>query len=198
VNPLRRFLKRYRGHLLHLYAEEYVGWLLRGLPGPEGMVLRGLFYRLLFKRTASLPLIYAGVYLTHTYGLEVGRHFSVNSGSLLDARGGIRVGNWVMVGPQVAIVSSEHDYMQTERPMASLDHQMRPVVIEDDVWIGAHAFIRGGIKIGQGAVIAAGAMVVADVAPWDIVGGVPAKVIGHRRPGRSADMPEQLTTLSAS
>jgi acetyltransferase-like isoleucine patch superfamily enzyme len=180
VHSLRRFVKRYRGRLLHLYVEEYLGWLLRSLPGPEGMALRALLYRFLLKGVKSSPLIYSGVYLTHTYGIEVGRNFSVNSGSLLDGRGGIRIGDWVMVGPQVVIVSSEHDYLQTDGPMASVDHQMRPVVIEDDVWIGAHAFIRGGTIIGRGAVVAAGAMVVTDVGSGDIVAGVPAKVVGHR------------------
>jgi acetyltransferase-like isoleucine patch superfamily enzyme len=66
--------------------------------------------------------------------------------------------------------------------MTSLDHILKPVVIEDDVWIGAHVFIRGGVRIGKGAVIAAGAVVVEDVMEYQIVGGVPAKVIGDREP----------------
>jgi acetyltransferase-like isoleucine patch superfamily enzyme len=184
VSAVGRFVRRYRGRLLHIYLEEYLGWLTRSLPGPEGMALRALVSRLLFKRVAASPLIYAGVYFTHTYGIEVGRHFSVNTGTLLDGRGGIRIGDWVMVGPQVVIVSSEHQHRQTDRPMASLDHEMRPVVIEDDVWIGAHAFIRGGIRIGRGAVVAAGSMVVNDVEPGAVVAGVPARVVGSR--GRPA------------
>jgi galactoside O-acetyltransferase len=95
-----------------------------------------------------------------------------------------------MVGPHVVIVSSEHQYAQTDRPMASVDHEMRPVVIEDDVWIGAHAVIRGGTTIGRGAVIAAGTVVVNDVAPGDIVAGVPAKVVGHRGESSRSASPE--------
>jgi acetyltransferase-like isoleucine patch superfamily enzyme len=54
-------------------------------------------------------------------------------------------------------------------------------VIGNDVWIGAHAVINGGVRIGDGVVIAAGAVVTRDVEPYKIVGGVPAAVIGDRR-----------------
>jgi acetyltransferase-like isoleucine patch superfamily enzyme len=187
VHSLRRFARRYKGRLLHLYAEEYVGWLTRSLPGPEGLALRGLAYRMLFKSLKGSPLIYAGAYFTHTYGIEVGRHFSVNSGALIDGRGGIRIGDWVMIGPHAVITSSEHQNAPLGTPMASVDHSMKALEIEDDVWIGAHAFIRGGIRVGRGAIVAAGAVVVGDVPPGTIVGGVPAKVIGMRDDRAHAD-----------
>jgi acetyltransferase-like isoleucine patch superfamily enzyme len=58
----------------------------------------------------------------------------------------------------------------------------KPVAIGDDVWIGAGAVILPGVQIGDHAVIGSCALVRKDVAPWSIVGGVPAKVIGDRRP----------------
>jgi acetyltransferase-like isoleucine patch superfamily enzyme len=64
--------------------------------------------------------------------------------------------------------------------MTSLDHIMAPVVIKDDVWIGAHVCIPGGVTIGRGAVVAAGAVVTKDVEDNMIVAGVPAKSIGKR------------------
>ena len=54
------------------------------------------------------------------------------------------------------------------------------IILEDDVWIGQRAMIMSGIRIGQGAVVAAGAVVTKDVPPYAIVGGVPAKVIRYR------------------
>jgi acetyltransferase-like isoleucine patch superfamily enzyme len=65
--------------------------------------------------------------------------------------------------------------------MATRDHEMVPVKIGNDVWIGAHAVITGGIRIGNGAVISAGAVVTQNVDDYQIVGGVPARVIGDRR-----------------
>jgi acetyltransferase-like isoleucine patch superfamily enzyme len=85
-----------------------------------------------------------------------------------------------MVGPHTAIYSSGHNFTQLDRPMTSLDHIMSPVVIKNDVWIGAHVCIPGGITIGQGAVVAAGAVVTKDVEDYMIVSGVPAKSIGKR------------------
>lgn len=180
MSSIIRFIKFYRAHLLHLWLEEFFGWLLRSLPGLFGMTLRWGLYRLLFAELKSFCTIYPGVYLTHTYGLKVGRGFSPNSGALIDARGGIEIGDHVMVGPYAVIVSSNHAHHQTDAPMATLNHVMAPVKIGNDVWIGAHAVIRGGITIGDGVVISAGAVVTKDVADYQIVGGVPAQAIGSR------------------
>ena len=178
--PIGRFRKRYSGHLSHIWVEEYVGWLTRNLPSMEGMLVRYGLYKLLFKKIESFALIYPGVYFTHTYGIEIGNHFSVNSGAILDGRGGIKIGNGVMIGPHAAIYSSGHNFAQLDRPMTNLDHIMAPVVISDDVWIGAHVCIPGGITIGRGAVVAAGAVVVKDIEANTIVAGVPANTIRKR------------------
>ncbi|MBC2717950.1 MAG: acyltransferase [Desulfobacteraceae bacterium] len=144
------------------------------------MLIRWGLYRLLFKELKSFPLIYPNVFLTHTYGLKVGKSFSINSGALIDARGGVTMGDSVMVGPYAVIISSEHDFKQIDSPMSSRNHILKPVVISDDVWIGTHAVIKAGVTIGTGAVISAGAVVTRDVGAYQIVGGVPAKVIGDR------------------
>ena len=76
--------------------------------------------------------------------------------------------------------------------MTTCDHILRPLVIQDDVWIGAHACIPGGVTIGQGAIVAAGAVVVKDVEARSIVGGVPARVIGRRSAGMPPMQHESL------
>jgi len=146
----------------------------------EGMFVRHVLYKLVFKNIKSLAHIYSGVYFTHTYGIDVGHRFSVNSGAILDGRGGITIGDDVMIGPHTAIYSSGHNFTQPDRPMTSLDHIMAPVVIGNDVWIGAHVCIPGGITIGRGAVIAAGSVVTKDVEEYTIVSGIPAQAIGKR------------------
>jgi acetyltransferase-like isoleucine patch superfamily enzyme len=182
INPLSRFRKRYSGHLIRLWAEEYIGWITRNLPSFEGMLIRYGLYRLLFKEIKSFAFIYPGVYFNHTYGIKVGHRFSVNSGAIIDGRGGITIGDDVMIGPHAVIYSSDHDIMQPDQPMTGLDHILKPVVIEDNVWIGAHASIPGGIVIGKGVIVAAGAVVVDDVADNCIVTGVPARITGKRSP----------------
>lgn len=177
---IKRFILKYQGQLIHLWCEEFFGWLVRSLPGLFGMTLRWGLYRLLFAQLKSFCTIYPGVYLTHTYGLKVGRGFSPNTGALIDARGGIEIGDHVMIGPYAVIVSSDHAFRQTDVPMASVDHVMAKVTIGNDVWIGAHAVITAGITIGNGVVVSAGAVVTKDVADYQIVGGVPARVIGQR------------------
>ena len=186
MSRLRRFSQRYRGHLMHLAVEEHLAWLFRSLPGPVGVLARWAFYRVLFAKLDAFAIFYPGVYVSHSYGIRVGSGFSVNTGALIDGRGGIDIGNDVLIGPYAVINSSEHAHKQLELPMTAVDHVMAPVKIGDDVWIGAHAVVTGGVEIGSGAVVAAGAVVTADVAPCTIVGGVPAVLIGERRAERDA------------
>ena len=180
MGPVERFFRKYQSNVVHLLFEEYSGFLTRSLPGLEGILTRRLIYRRLFKALGKSSLIYAGVYLTHTYGIEAGNNLSINTGALLDGRGGIQLGNGVMIGPYAVLVSSSHQFEDITIPMTSLDHIMQPLVIEDDVWIGAHAFIKGGIRIGRGSIIAAGAVVNKDVADYTVVAGVPAVVVSDR------------------
>jgi len=181
MGPVQRFLKKYQKNVFHLLLEEYLGFLTRSLPGIEGMIVRRGIYRLLCKKLGKSSLIYAGAYLTHAYGIEIGDKFSINSGALIDGRGRIKIGNGVMVGPNSVIVSSRHQFEKTDIPMTSLDHIMQPVAIDDDVWIGALAFVKGGVRIGKGAVISAGTAVLADVPEYAIVTGVPAIITGYRK-----------------
>ena len=167
--------------LIHIWAEELFGWLTRSFPGLTGLLARGLYSKVLFKKVGTLPLIYPGVYFSHTYGIEVGKNFAINSGSVVDGRGGITIGNNVLFGPNVSIMSSEHQYKKTDTPIIELNHLMAKVKIHDDVWIGTNAVITAGIEIGKGAVVGAGVVVTKDVSEFSVVGGVPANVIGARK-----------------
>jgi maltose O-acetyltransferase len=178
---IKRFFLHYRKHLIHLWVEEVAGWILRSLPGLVGMTLRWALYRMLFKELKSFSLIYPGTYLTHTYGISAGKSLSINSGAFIDARGGVFIGDNVMIGPFAVITSSNHAYKQVDAPMNTFDHILSPVVIGNDVWIGAHAVISAGVRIGNGVVVSAGAVVTKDVDNYQIVGGIPAKVIKNRK-----------------
>lgn len=112
----------------------------------------------------------------HTdFGLNthVGDGVFINSGCHFQDQGGIYLGDHVLVGHNVVIATLDHDMDPQKRGTL----HCAPVVIGNDVWIGVSATITRGVTIGDGAIIAAGAVVTRDVAPRTIVGGVPAREI---------------------
>jgi len=92
------------------------------------------------------------------------------------------IGDNVMMGPDVLIITRNHEFKDLSVPMNRQGMKKHePVIIEDDVWIGARVIILPGVRIGKGSIIGAGAVVTKDVEPYTIVGGVPARVIGSRK-----------------
>jgi len=93
----------------------------------------------------------------------------------------VELGQYAMIASNVAIVGSDHRFDQPGVPMIfSGRPELRPTVIETDVWVGHGATIMAGVRIGRGAIIAAGAVVTKDVPPYEIFAGVPARKIGER------------------
>lgn len=118
----------------------------------------------------------------------IGSNSQINPFTVIIAYGGVTIGANVMVAPHCMIVASNHDFVQTKIPMRFAEPiSAGPIVIEDDVWIGAHSTITDGVRIGTGAVVAANSVVTRDVAPFDIVAGVPARKIGNRLTWKKAD-----------
>lgn len=112
-------------------------------------------------------------------GIVTGRCCWIGVGTLLSAgRGGIFIGDEVLIGPNVTVVTGDHDFRSFESSTIDQKYLGRPIQIGNNVWVGAHSVILGGVTIGDRAVIAAGAVVTKNVAPYEVVGGVPAKRIG--------------------
>lgn len=109
----------------------------------------------------------------------IGARTTVGFHTLMYASKRIEIGDDCMIAPFVYIVDSDHE-MRLGQPMNQQPNAAMPVKIGSDVWIGAHAVILKGVTIGDGAVVAAGAVVREDVPPYCIVGGVPARVLGQR------------------
>jgi len=108
----------------------------------------------------------------------LGKRNVINFGCLFDGRSfAIRIGSDVSIGPEAAILTLGHD-PQCE----NFADKGAEVTIGDHVWICYRAIILPGVKIGEGAVVGAGAVVSRDVPPFTIVAGSPAKEIGSRRP----------------
>ncbi len=165
-----------------LFLEDYVAWIFRYLPGFEGFTARYLFYKLLCKKMSSFPFIFPGAHLQHCYGIEAGKNLNLNRGVHIYGRGGVKFGDYVLIGPNVVITSSQHKYDIKGVPILFQGHELQPVVIGNDVWIGANVVILPGVTVGDGTIIGAGAIVTDDTDPYSIVGGVPAQKIGERTP----------------
>ena len=114
------------------------------------------------------------VYTDHGVNIRIGKNVFVNQGCRLNDIGGIEIGDDVMLGPSVSLLTSGHPVDPARR---RTEITSAPIRVGKNVWIGASALIMQGVTIGDDAVIAAGAVVTRDVAARTIVGGVPARVI---------------------
>jgi acetyltransferase-like isoleucine patch superfamily enzyme len=106
--------------------------------------------------------------------VDLGDRVFVNRGALITARADISIGDDVLIGPYVVINSGDHNYSDLIQSIGSQGHKTGPITIGNDVWLGAHCVILRDVTVGDGAVVAAGAVVIADVPPQTLVAGVPA------------------------
>ena len=105
--------------------------------------------------------------------IHLGRDVFVNAGCKFQDQGGIYLGDRVLVGQNVVLATLNHGM----DPARRADLHPAPIRIGDDVWIGANATVLPGVTIGDGVIVAAGAVVTRDVPAMTVVGGVPARVI---------------------
>lgn len=105
-----------------------------------------------------------------------------NSGIGLNARiGSVRIGSNVMMGPDVMILSRNHNYDRIDIPSKFQGNaEEEPVIVEDDVWIGARVIILPGVHVGKGVIIGAGAVVTKNMPNYSIAAGNPARVVRMR------------------
>ena len=165
---------------LVVYLDEWLGAILRPIPGLIGAGLRWAYCRLVFARLDGFCFIRPGARITHSYGMSVGRNLHLNGGTFIDARGGLTLGDDVLIGPNAVLLTSQHHWTDPSRPIVVQGHQMAPTTVGDDVWVGANAVILPGVVIGSGTVVGAGAVVTKDTEPYSIVAGIPARAVGSR------------------
>lgn len=105
--------------------------------------------------------------------ITVGKKVFINAGCCFQDQGGITIGDESLIGHQVVLATLNHEYGVSKRA----GMVPAPIHIGKRVWIGAHATVLPGVTIGDGAIVAAGAVVTKDVPAYTIVGGVPARII---------------------
>jgi maltose O-acetyltransferase len=136
---------------------------------------RALVCKQIFQSSGRNVNVEHGAYFGSGRFIQIGD----NSGIGVDCHvpANIRIGNDVMMGPDVLIIGRNHRFDDISKPMRLQGYKdAPPVVIEDDVWLGTRAIILPGIRIGRGAIIGAGAVVTKDVPPFAICAGNPACV----------------------
>jgi acetyltransferase-like isoleucine patch superfamily enzyme len=112
--------------------------------------------------------------------LRIGEDCSINSGTIFGLTCDLTIGNYVLIADNVSFRTADHEFADPDIPILIQGERRAPIIVEDDVWIGANVTILRGVRIGKGAIVGANAVVTNDVAPFAIVGGVPARVIGNR------------------
>ena len=142
--------------------------------------IRQFYWANRLKSCGSNFICCSGVTIHGAKKMVVGNDVRIGEGSYIKANGGLKFGNNIQTGPQIFIWTANHNYYAPEK--LPFDDVMisRPVTIEDNVWIGAKSIIVPGVTIGEGAVVAMGAVVTKDVPPCAVVGGNTAKVLKYR------------------
>lgn len=195
-------------------VKSHSDFLFSMVPGSLGYLVRRWY---LGRRLGSLgyrAAVGSGVLIIGARNIHIGSHFScwrnctlaacddgfiqigdrvgINANVYINACGGgkIVLGDDVLIAPNVVMRSNEHNTGAADRRINLQGSRIGKIIVERDVWIASNVTISGNVRIGHGAVVAAGAVVVRDVEPYTMVGGVPARFIRMRDENegdRSAD-----------
>ena len=136
--------------------------------------IRALFSELIGRKVDDSFSLIPPFFATGGHETRVGRNVFVNQNCTFYDLGGLDIGDDVMIGPNVSIITSGHPLEPAQRRAATIG---KPIVIGRGVWIATGAIVIGGVTIGDNAVVAAGAVVTRDVPANTLVGGNPARVI---------------------
>ena len=112
--------------------------------------------------------------------IVVGPQAYIGHRCLFYGHGGIQIGRDALFANDVQLICGNHTFARRDLPIRAQPSEELPIVIEDDVWIGASAVVLGGVTVGQGSVLAAGAVVTRSLPPYSIARGVPAQIVGVR------------------
>lgn len=144
-----------------------------------GQRLREYCARRIFKKFGKDAKVNGNVSFGSGIYVELGDYSSLNTGAWIS--NDTKIGNDVMMGPNVVMLSASHNFERTEISMrAQGAPERRPVTIGDDVWIGTRSIILPGVTVGSHSIIGAGSVVTKDIPEWAIVAGNPARLIRMR------------------
>ena len=168
---LQRFLRQLRIYMqgAQLFAINFVGLV------PSHHFRRFMYRHVFGVHIGQGSIIHWQTRFFDPRGARIGEYCNIGNNAFLDGRRGLTIGNRVATGAEIMIYTLQHDI---DSP--TFDVTGGPVIIEDYVYIGPRAIILPNVRVGYGAVIAAGAVVTKDVPAYAVVGGAPARFIRER------------------
>lgn len=179
LKGLKRFVWNWRDEIYRFNV--YNGFLMR-MSEPFGFRLRGKIIPRYFGACGDNITINEGVRFRGIHKIKAGDNLSIGVDAFLQASGGLTIGDHVVLGPGVKIWTINHRFAATDRPIREQGFDYDPVVIGNDVWLGANTFIFPGVNLPDGCVVSAcSAVAKKRYPPYAILAGYPARVIGNRR-----------------
>ena len=184
--------------------KDWLEFFISHIPGRTGYFFRSFYYKKILSRSFKNNRFETGLrieypknielgsdsyfglncklYASEFSSIKIGLNASFNANVMINARGKgkITIGNNVLIGPNVVLRSSNHSFKTTQKSIMEQGMTQGEIIIHDDVWIGSNAVILPNCEVGNGVIIAAGAVVTSNIDPYSIVGGVPAKLIKKR------------------
>jgi acetyltransferase-like isoleucine patch superfamily enzyme len=154
--------------------------LVKYLPMLGGDVIRWAVLKLFLQRIEGWVWFRDNVTIWFPEGVRIGAGSLVSENCFLDGYGGLSIGRDVLIAHNSSFVAEDHGFATRRRPIRHQPLTPGAIVVGDDVWIGCGVRVLKGVTIGNGAIIAAGAVVTKDVPAYAIVGGVPGRVLAMR------------------
>jgi acetyltransferase-like isoleucine patch superfamily enzyme len=180
VNNLYKSLVKYPviyqiAKIIYLYIQAIEWFILKFAGVFPSQYFRLLLYKSLGMKIGKGSVFFGGIEIRCPTKITIGNYTAIGHGCVLDGRGGLEIGNHVVLSSGAWIWSVQHI---PNDPFFRIE--VKKVVIENYVWISSRSIILPGKTIGQGAVVSAGSVVTHDVPEYKIVGGNPAKIIAER------------------
>lgn len=173
-----RVIRRYMCLFIYYVFARYLPY--QPLPGYEfANKFRSYLCKFIFKQVGKNIVIKHGAYFGKGSNIIMGHHSQLGIDCKVEED--LIIGDYVLMGPDIIIFSSEHEFSSLQVPiMFQGAKEKKPVIIGNDVWIGARVIIMPGVKIGNHCIIGANSVVTKDIPNYAIVAGSPAKIIKYR------------------
>ncbi len=160
----------------------FIQALLRYCPYNFGIGLRNQLYPYFFKAYGKNVRIFDSVIIKYPDDIALGDNLTINQFCYIVGKGGLKIGNDVMIGAGSKITTSSHNFSSTNIPMRKQGINFEPIHIQDNVWLGFNVVLLGGGTIGSGSILAANTVVVLKEVPaFSIVAGVPGRIVRNRK-----------------